>query len=129
MSCYGVWYAGDDIRFDIVTFCQICSAVVAHFFYADSLVRAGRVAIINPEKSTDFHLFSRSHQCFYTFRCHDVNLARSQFFVVLISQILVSKGFKGEAVSVVFFSNDKRGASVFVARRINSLWCQKHQGK
>ena len=127
MSRSGVRYAGDDIRLDIVAFCQICPTVVAHFFHADSLIGTGRIAVIYPEKCADFHLFSRHHQSFYAVRCYDVDFSRSQFFVVLISQILVSKRFKGEAVGIVLFSNDKRRSPIFVTRCINSLWCQKHQ--
>ena len=127
MSGSGIRYPCYNVRLDIIPFGKVGTTIVAHFFYADSLVGTGWIAIINPKKRTYFHVFSRCHQGFNTLWCYDVDFSGTQFFIILITQILIGKGFKREAIGILFFSNDKWCASVFVSCCINSLWCKEHQ--
>ena len=58
----GIRNTGNNIRLHIVPLRHLGSAVVAHLLHADPFVGAGRIAVIDPEESTDFHLLSRLHQ-------------------------------------------------------------------
>ena len=75
MGGTGVRYTGNNIRADIIAGRHFCTAVVTHLFYTQALVRAGRIAIINPEEGTDFHFLAGMNQGNTVFRCQYGNFA------------------------------------------------------
>ena len=123
----GVRNAGHTVRtYQIfVPLCQHFSAVITHFFHIDPFIGGSGVSVVNPEERTDFHVLSRRADGFHTFRSHENNFARSQFPVIIVSQVQIRKAFKGSAVGVVFFSENDRGASKTVPGSINTFFCEE----
>jgi len=87
MSKTGIGNTCNGVRFHSVALCQFSTAVVAHLFYTDALIGRSRIAVVNPEERTYFHVFATAGKCFGADRSDDNHFARSQFFVILILTI------------------------------------------
>ena len=125
----GIRHTCDNIRFDVVAHRHFFTAAVAHFFYAHAFIGAGWVAVVYPQKRTDFHLLARCEQGFHAVRCDDINFARSKFFERLVAEILERKVLKRNAVRIFLFAEHDRCSAVFVACGVNALGCQNHHGQ
>ena len=71
----GVRNACNQIRFGVIASGKHFSAGIAHGLHIDSLIGGGRIAVVNPEEGTDFHLLPRCAQRFDSLRSHKYNLA------------------------------------------------------
>ena len=79
----------------IVTFGKHTTAVVPHFLDVDSFVAGGRITVVNPQERTDFHfLASRAAVPLRRPALHADDLARSQFFIILKSEINICMALK-----------------------------------
>ena len=130
MGDSGIRYSGYDIRiyFPGISLSQHITTVITHFLYVDSFVCRSRITIVNPEERTDTHFLARFLQCFHTFRgnCHD--LARSQLFQILISQIQICKTLKRNATGILFFTNNQWCSSQTVTGCKQTFRCQEQHG-
>ena len=130
MGNSGLRHACNEIRVDIasrITFGKHGTAVIPHLLDINSLVGRGRVTIVNPQEGTDLHLFLWRHEHLDALRRNKVNLTRSEFMVIRVTQVQICKIFKGCAVRSLFLSNNKRGAAFFIARSVDAVFCQQQQ--
>ena len=102
MGNSGIGHTSYRIRCHIIPLCHTGSTVTAHLFYTDTLIDAGRISIIDPQKCTDLHILSGSSQCTDFLRCHYHNLAGTKFPFGFITQIQISKAFKCYTISIFF---------------------------
>ena len=123
MGGTGIRHTGYDIRLYMITLRELRATLITHFFNTDSFVRGRRISIIYPQKGTDFHVFSRLYQRPHAFRCHHGDLSRSQFTYRLVSQIQISKTFKGNTICPFLFAHGHRSTSHLISGRIDSLGC------
>ena len=124
MGNSGIGHTSYRIRCHIIPLCHTGSTVTAHLFYTDTLVDAGRISIIDPQKCTDLHILSGSSQCTDFLRCHYHNLAGTKFPFGFITQIQISKAFKCYTISIFLTSDDHRCSSHFVTGSVDTLWSQ-----
>ena len=130
MGNSGIRHACNEIRVDIasrITFGKHGTAVIPHLLYIDPLIGRSRVTIVNPQEGTDLHLLLRRHEHLDALRRNKVNLTRSEFMVIRVTQVQICKIFKGCAVRSLFLSNNKRGAAFFIARSVDAVFCQQQQ--
>ena len=129
MSHTGIRHAGHDIRMHgiPISLRQHTSAVIAHLLYIDSFIGRSRIPVIYPEERTDPHLFSRLYKRLHTLRRNICDLSRSQFPVMIISKVQISKILKRYTVGVLFLSDHDRRPSVPVSCRIDTVLCHDQQ--
>ena len=60
----GVRNTSHNIRLYMIPSGKQLTTTVAHLFYTDSLIGRRRITIVDPEESTDFHIFARCNQCY-----------------------------------------------------------------
>ena len=126
MRCTGIRHTGYGVRMYVRRFLHIptgqCgAAAIAHFLHADSLVRGGRISVIDPQEGTDFHVLTGLYQGTDAFGGDDGDLAGTQFPIFLISQIQERKTFKGGAEGIVFFADDDGSTSHLIPGGIETL--------
>ena len=125
----GIRHAGDQIRLNrtLVALCQHRAAVVAHLLDIDTLIRGGRISVVDPQERADLHILARFSDGLHTVRRHMHDLRRSQLLVIRVAEIEVGEILKRDAVAVLALADDHRCASQTVARRIDAVLCHEQQ--
>ena len=104
-----------------VTFCKHASATITHLFYIHTLISRCRISVIYPQEGTDLHFLSRFYQCLHTLRSHIDDLARSQFFIILKSEINICMALKWQTVCAFLMSYNNRSTSHLISCCIDSV--------
>ena len=99
----------------LVISCHYLSVSVAHYLNVYPLIGRGRVSVIRPEESAYFHLLSGRRQLLDIIGAYLYYLTGAQLATVLISQLLISKGFECDRVSVFVLSDQDRESAKSVA--------------
>ena len=126
-----VWNSGNSIRVNIVLIAagKIAAAVVAHSLNVYAFVAGSRVAVVNPEEGTDFHLFTRLLENLHFVCIKENNFGRTKLVVILVAKIYVSKVFKRNTVGSVFLTNLEWSSAKLVAGSINTSRLSKSAWK
>ena len=128
MSNTGIRYPGYDIRLYIITLRHRLTTIIPHLLYTCALIGTGWITIIYPEEGTDLHFFIRIDQRDTVLVCHDSDLSRSKFLIVLISKIFICKILKGYTIGIFFLTDDNRSSAVFVTGCIDSRLIHQQNG-
>ena len=121
MSDTGIRHTCHDVRIYIISLRQHISTGIAHLFYIDTFIGGSRITVINPKERTDLHFFLRRCDSFSAFRCEEYDFSRSQFFIIVVSQIEICKTLKRSTDSILFLTKNERSTSHAVSGGIDTF--------
>ena len=118
MGDTGIRNAGHTVGMHVVLIPsgQHAAAGITHLSTFTPFIGGCGIAIVNPQEGTDLHLLLRRHEHLDALRRNKVNLSRSEFMVIRVTQVQICKIFKGCAVRSLFLSNNKLGYGHFLSR-------------
>jgi hypothetical protein len=121
-------YPGDDIHRNIVIASQGLAAGIADMFNIDPLILGGRVSVIDPEKRTDLHPFSRRKPLLPTIRSEQQDLAGAKKMGGLKVQIGESAGLRADCRRPLPTTNHQRRSAKQVTGGVDPFFGKEQHG-
>ena len=90
------------------------TVAIAHDFHIHAFVIGVGIAIIGPQEATDFHLFTGRREGLVAVFGHLYDLLGAKLVQVLVTQLVISKGFKRHAAAIGIFAHMHRQAAPLV---------------
>ena len=109
--------------------CHDFPVFVTHHFYVDAFIVGVGVAIVAEQERADLHVLAGGIQCFEAVRCDLNDFTGAKFIYVFIAQFGISKGFEGNAIAFVVFTNEDRQSAHFISGSDDGIiFCQDQNG-